>query len=73
MTTQISIIIIKLTKSIEKSKLILTNELKKFQSLSLRTLIDIKSYKGLRRLKGLPVRGQRTHTNGKTPKKMKRF
>lgn len=65
--------LIKLTKSIEKSKLIITNELKKFQSLSLRTLIDIKSYKGLRRLKGLPVRGQRTHTNGKTAKKIKRF
>lgn len=65
--------ILKLTKWIEKSQLVLTNELKKFQSLSLRILIDIKSYKGLRRLKGLPVRGQRTHTNGKTAKKIKRF
>lgn len=65
--------LVKLIKSIEKSQIVLTSELKKFQSLSLRTLIDIKSYKGLRRLKGLPVRGQRTHTNGKTAKKIKRF
>jgi small subunit ribosomal protein S13 len=65
--------LVKLIKSIEKSQLILTNELKKYQSLSLRTLIDIKSYKGLRRLKGLPVRGQRTHTNAQTAKKVKRF
>ena len=31
--------------------------------------ISIKSYKGLRKIKGLPVRGQRTHTNAKTARK----
>lgn len=29
----------------------------------------IKSYSGMRHILRLPVRGQRTHTNGKTPKK----
>lgn len=33
--------------------------------------ISIKSYKGLRYMKGLPVNGQRTHTNAKTKKKLK--
>ena len=34
-------------------------------------LINIKSYRGLRKLTGLPVRGQRTHTNSNTSKKIK--
>ena len=60
--------IFKLIKTIEGSNLIITEELKKYQMLALKTLIDIKCYKGLRRLQGLPVRGQRTHTNAKTVK-----
>jgi small subunit ribosomal protein S13 len=63
----------KLVKIIEKSDLIVTNKLRKLQAFSLRNLVDIKSYKGLRRLNGLPVRGQRTHTNSKTAKRQKRF
>ena len=63
----------KLIKAIEKSDLIITNELRKLQAFSLRNLIDIKSYKGLRRLNGLPVRGQRTHTNSRTSRRQKRF
>ena len=57
---------------IEKSNLIITNELKKLQVLFLRNLVNIKSYKGLRRIRGLPVKGQRTHTNGKTAKRLKK-
>jgi len=63
----------KLIKTIEKSNLIITTELYKSQALSLRSLVEIKSYKGLRRISGLPVRGQRTHTNGRTSKRQKRF
>ena len=63
----------KLVKIIEKSDLIVTSELRKLQAFSLRNLIDIKSYKGLRRLKGLPVRGQRTHTNSRSSRRQKRF
>tara|TARA_B110000261_G_scaffold157349_1_gene192282 strand:+ start:4829 stop:5212 length:384 start_codon:yes stop_codon:yes gene_type:complete len=62
----------KLIKVIEKSNFVITNELRKLQALSLRGLIEIKSYKGLRRISGLPVRGQRTHTNGRTAKRQKR-
>ena len=65
--------IFKLTKLIEDSNLKITTELKKSQVFALKKLVDIKCYKGLRKIKGLPVRGQRTHTNAKTSKKYKRF
>lgn len=35
---------------------------------NIKRLIDIGSYRGLRHRKGLPVRGQRTHTNARTRK-----
>ena len=62
-----------LIKFIESSNLIITNELKKRKSFSLQELVNIKAYRGIRRIKGLPVRGQRTHTNGKTAKLRRRF
>ena len=58
----------KLTKTIETSGLIITTELKKKKSFALKELVNLKTYRGIRRIKGLPVRGQRTHTNGKTAK-----
>lgn len=36
-------------------------------------LIDIRCYRGLRHKNSLPLRGQRTHTNGKTAKKLNRM
>lgn len=62
--------IIQMTESLD---LTLNNELKKLNSLTLKNLINIKSYRGLRRVKGLPVRGQRTHTNAKSARKGRRF
>ena len=61
-----------LLKLVDSLKLPLNNELKKIQSVSMKKLINIKSYRGLRRLRGLPVRGQRTHTNAKSSRKNKR-
>ena len=37
-------------------------------SRNLKRLMDIGSYRGLRHRRGLPVRGQRTHTNARTKK-----
>ena len=37
-------------------------------SMSIKRLMDIGSYRGLRLRKGLPVRGQRSHTNARTRK-----
>lgn len=65
--------IFKLIKTVEETNLKITNELKKSQIFALKNLVNIKSYRGLRRIKGLPVRGQRTHTNSKTAKKNKKF
>ena len=35
---------------------------------NIKRLMDIRSYRGSRHMKGLPVRGQRTHTNARTRK-----
>ncbi len=35
---------------------------------SIKRLMDIKCYRGTRHIKGLPVRGQRSHTNARTRK-----
>jgi small subunit ribosomal protein S13 len=43
-------------------------DLRREVSMSIKRLMDIGSYKGLRHRKGLPVRGQRTSTNARTRK-----
>ena len=45
--------------------------LQKAKTQRLDTLIEIKSNRGIRQNQGLPVRGQRTHTNARTCKKIK--
>ena len=65
--------IIEILQLVDSLNLLLNNELKKFKSLTLKNLISIKSYRGLRRVRGLPVRGQRTHTNAKSARKNRRF
>jgi small subunit ribosomal protein S13 len=37
-------------------------------AMNIKRLMDINSYRGIRHRKGLPVRGQRTHTNARTKK-----
>ena len=43
-------------------------DLRKEISLNIKRLIEMGSYRGLRHRRGLPVRGQRTHTNARTRK-----
>jgi small subunit ribosomal protein S13 len=64
--------ILELLKLSESLNLVLNNELKKIKSLIVEKLIVIKSYRGLRKTQGLPVRGQRTHTNAKSSRKNKK-
>lgn len=47
-------------------------ELRSQVSMSIKRLMDLGCYRGLRHRKGLPVRGQRTHTNSRTRKGPKR-
>ena len=43
-------------------------DLRRNVNMSIKRLMDIGSYRGLRHRKGLPVRGQRSHTNARTRK-----
>ena len=43
-------------------------DLRRDNAVSLKRLVDLGCYRGLRHRKGLPVRGQRTHTNARTRK-----
>ncbi len=43
-------------------------DLRKEISMNIKRLIEMGSYRGLRHRRGLPVRGQRTHTNARTRK-----
>ena len=43
-------------------------DLRKRVQMDIKRLMDIGSYRGLRHRRGLPVRGQRTHTNARTRK-----
>jgi small subunit ribosomal protein S13 len=43
-------------------------DLRREVSMNVKRLMDLGCYRGLRHRKGLPVRGQRTHTNARTRK-----
>ncbi len=47
-------------------------DLKRDVAMSIKRLMDIGAYRGLRHRRGLPVRGQRTSTNARTRKGPKR-
>jgi small subunit ribosomal protein S13 len=61
--------ITQLIRVVELTNLDLSSNLKKIKLLTTKKLVSIKSYRGLRRLQGFPVRGQRTHSNAKTSRK----
>ncbi|MFB6422232.1 MAG: 30S ribosomal protein S13 [Candidatus Malihini olakiniferum] len=52
----------------EVAKFIVEGELRREISMSIKRLIDLACYRGLRHRRGLPVRGQRTKTNARTSK-----
>ncbi len=47
---------------------IVEGDLRRDNAVNLKRLVDLGCYRGLRHRKGLPVRGQRTHTNARTRK-----
>ena len=47
-------------------------DLRREVTMNIKRLMDLGCYRGLRHRKGLPVRGQRTHTNSRTRKGPKR-
>jgi small subunit ribosomal protein S13 len=52
---------------IERSQKV-EGDLRREVSMNVKRLMDIGAYRGIRHRRGLPVRGQRTHTNARTRK-----
>ena len=52
-------------RSIIEENFEVEGDLRRDISMNIKRLMDIGSYRGLRHRKGLPVRGQRTHTNAR--------
>jgi small subunit ribosomal protein S13 len=48
-------------------------DLRRERNMNVKRLMDLGCYRGLRHRRGLPVRGQRTHTNARTRKGKKRL
>ena len=57
----------KIRKIIEEQHRV-EGDLRKEVSFNIKRLMEVGSYRGLRHRRGLPVRGQRTHTNARTRK-----
>jgi small subunit ribosomal protein S13 len=55
-------------RNIIDKELKVEGDLRREVSMSIKRLMDVGSYRGLRHRKGLPVRGQRTSTNARTRK-----
>jgi small subunit ribosomal protein S13 len=55
-------------REIIQSSYTVEGELRKQTAMNIKRLIDLGAYRGLRHRRGLPVRGQRTHTNARTRK-----
>lgn len=55
-----------LRKTIDEKKYRLEGDLRREIMMNVKRLKEIGSYRGLRHMKGLPVRGQRTRTNSRT-------
>ena len=58
--------VVKLREAIESRQV--EGELRRDRSQNVKRLSEIGSYRGLRHRRGLPTRGQRTHTNARTRK-----
>ena len=48
------------------ANLMVEGDLRREKSMNIKRLMDLGCYRGLRHRRGLPVRGQRTHTNART-------
>jgi small subunit ribosomal protein S13 len=59
--------ILRIREDIDKNYKV-EGDLRREIAINIKRLMDLGSYRGLRHRKGLPVRGQRTHTNARTRK-----
>jgi small subunit ribosomal protein S13 len=59
--------LLRLRESIDQ-EVVVEGDLRRKTAMDIKRLMDLGCYRGLRHRKGLPVRGQRTHTNARTRK-----
>ncbi len=57
-----------IVRAIQDGKYVIEGDLRREHGMNLKRLQSIKCYRGIRHLRGLPVRGQRTSTNARTRK-----
>ena len=57
-----------ITNAIQRGGIKVEGDVRRETQQNIRRLIDIRSYRGQRHVRGLPVRGQRTHTNARIRK-----
>lgn len=63
---------IKRVREVIESNFKVEGDARRERAMNIKRLMDLGCYRGLRHRKGLPVRGQRTHTNARTRKGPKR-
>lgn len=56
----------KIRQAIERADITVEGDLRKEVTMNIRRLMDIGCYRGQRHKRGMPTRGQRTHTNART-------
>lgn len=59
--------VIQIRETIDRDYMV-EGDLRRQVSMNIKRLMDLGNYRGLRHRRGLPVRGQRTHTNARTRK-----
>ncbi len=59
--------VVKIREVIDRDYMV-EGDLRRENSMNVKRLMDLGCYRGLRHRRGLPVRGQRTHTNARTRK-----
>ncbi|MDA3864877.1 MAG: 30S ribosomal protein S13 [Deltaproteobacteria bacterium] len=64
---------VKNIRDIIDDKYTVEGDLRREINMNIKRLMDLRCYRGLRHMKHLPVRGQRTHTNARTRKGPKRL
>ena len=59
--------VIQIREAIDRDYMV-EGDLRRETAMNIKRLMDLGAYRGLRHRRGLPVRGQRTHTNARTRK-----
>ncbi|MBN2723670.1 MAG: 30S ribosomal protein S13 [Deltaproteobacteria bacterium] len=63
---------VRVIREILDAKFKVEGDLRREINMNIKRLMDLKCYRGLRHMRNLPVRGQRSHTNARTRKGPKR-